>query len=160
MRFIAYYDEIAQARRLTLTKALENKGVLHGKFNRKPAWSNNHILSIADPPKGWRDSSEKFHQKKDWKYLIPAGLNKAIPLGLLDVPAYRPITALFLVAGEEICAINAHYFGYFERTFPGCEWYIARPCYPVVVKQGKKAVGLVMPLSLDDEPRVTEKFKR
>ena len=159
----------------TAGKAKALKDVRQGVYEGKPYHTDGHVILLTTPilkPTQVKDSrwEDKPTIEADTiKDLIPKGGDKVTnvefvgyekgenqSISKLPIPDLRedkrftgaPKARLISEKGEVY--IGQEYYNYVIRHFPNATFYTTDEVSPVLVKDGKKTVGIVMPIRIED----------
>ena len=158
----------------TAGKAQGLKDVRLGVYEGKPYHTDGHIILLTKPalkPKQVEDSRWEDRptiEASTLKDLIPKGGNEVTDIEFvayekgesqsisnLPIPDLRedkrftgaPKARLISEKGEVYIA--QEYYNYVIRHFPDADFYTTDEASPVLVKDGKKTVGIVMPIRIE-----------
>jgi len=127
-------------------------------YQGKPAWTNGHVIEFSEPPKGIEVES-----KPD----VP--VDKAIAKG--ETSALTPIareahgekdTVILRRDDNQAIAVDSKYWDHFATRYSGVKAVqdSANPKGPLTLRQGKKIVGVVMPMLYSPTPTVAGLLER
>ena len=163
----------------TAGKAKALKDVRQGVYEDKPYHTDGHIILLTKPalkPKQIEDSrweDKPTIEAGTLKGLIPKGGDKVTDIEFvaygkgesqsisnLPIPDLREDKRFTgapkarLINEKSEVYIGQEYYNYVIRHFPNATFYTTDEVSPVLVKDGKKTVGIVMPIRIEGEEKM------